>query len=114
MREQRDISAPREGFWLVRLRKDGPLVPATITRHQTLFDPAHPTVLMERSPHLSARIGFDYVPISDVWERRGTVITKAEYDYQMRLAAWARVHAPSDPRAKPRAPIDHMTAPIPF
>lgn len=109
MREARRIDLPQAGYWLVRLVKSGPLVPATITRHQTLFDPDHPAVLMERSPHLSARIGFDYVSVSEVWERRGTAISKAEYEHQLRLAHWARHYAPGDPRANPREPVTAET-----
>lgn len=108
--EPRIAGQHRAGYWMIRRVKDGPEVPAMIQIVHTRFEPAEPSNIMpERSPFWIARIGFDYVPIDHVWLRKGRTITKDEYEYQMKLAAWARAHAPADPRAKPRESVTAET-----
>jgi hypothetical protein len=110
----RVIDRPEPGYWLVRLIKDGPWVPAAIVRVQTMHEPGEPDNLMERSPFLAAEIAGDTVAVDEVWQRRGQPITADEYVQRVAQIKWARQHAPHDPIANPRERIDPLTAPLPF
>lgn len=114
MDERRDISRPQEGYWLVRLVKKGPLVPAAIIREHTTAEPGNPTNKMERSPTLAAYIAGNPCDIDKVWLRRGAPISEAEYKYQVADGEWARSYAPNDPKAEPNKPIDLLKSRTPF
>ena len=105
-RTPRRIDKPEPGFWLMRLRKGAPEVPAAIKLIHTRYEPALPTNLMERSPFLAAFIRGEAVSLSDVWERRGRPITEAEYEYQLRLSGWAKTTTERTPLAQPRETVD--------
>ena len=53
---QRRMDRPEPGFWLVRLAKGAPQVPACIRVVQTLAEPGDPLNLMDRSPFIAAFI----------------------------------------------------------
>ncbi len=106
MTEQRQIDKPMPGYWMIRLAKGAPEVPACIEYEQTTHEPGNPENVMERSAVLTARIRGEVVPIDRVWLRRGRTITKAEHDFQVADARWAERHAPAEPKANPDKPID--------
>lgn len=105
-RAPRRIDKPEPGFWMLKLGRNTPEVPACIRLVQATFEPGEPTNLMDRSPSLVALIRGKIVPLSEVWERRGRAITEQEYDYQLRLAHWADETGEPTPLAEPQAPID--------
>lgn len=100
------IDAPQEGYWLITLAKKGAPVPACILRFHTTMEPGAPLNRMDRSPHVAAFICGDRCEIDEVWLRRRTPITKEEYDFRVRDAAWLRVNAPDDPKASPQKRVD--------
>lgn len=100
------MSKPECGYWLIRLIRNGPLVPACIQRVQTMHEPGEPENTMERSPFLAAFINGEPVHIDRVWMVRGQPIAEAEYKYRCALTDWAQQHAPDMPEATPTKRID--------
>ena len=99
---------PEPGYWMIRLVKNGPLVPACIRWVQTGAEPGEPENVMERSPFLAAFIDEKPVDIDRVWNWKGSgrAIAATEYSYRCADAAWAREHAPTEPAANPKKQID--------
>jgi hypothetical protein len=110
----RALLSPEPGFWLVRLAKGAPLVPAAILRVHTTHEPGNPGNAMERSPFLAAEIAGETCDIDAVWLRKGEPITESEYRFRCADAAHARQWRPDEPQAQPRKAVDWMTAPLPF
>ena len=104
MRETRIIGQPEPGWWMVRLVRGGPEVPAAILRVEVADEPGNPR--QDRSSYLAAFIGGEPVALSDVWERKGRTITEAEYKFQLADARWAKAHAPHEPKADPTRQIE--------
>lgn len=103
MSEARVIGQPQPGYWLVRLVRGGPPVPAAIMRVQTTSDPETGEA-MERSPFLAAFIAGEPADLDAVWHRRGTPIDRAEYERRLARPG----NAPADRR------IDPLTVALPF
>lgn len=112
----RRMDRPEPGYWLMRLVRNGPRMPAAIFWHETTGEPGEPENTMHgtRPRFLSAMIAGKVVALDDVWLRRGDTITKAEYDFRVADAEWSRQHALDEPQAQPHKPINYMTAPLPF
>lgn len=106
---------PQVGYWLVRLRKGGPRVPAAIRWIHTTHEPGRPSNKMERSPFLAAFIMDDPVSLDEVvFARKIETISEEEYQYRVALGHWTAEHAPDEPLANPRRPIDLLKAPPPW
>ena len=114
MKAGRRIDAPRPGFWLIRLVKGGPEVPARIYRHSTTHEPGDPANEMERPSFLLAEIAGEPAELDDVWLRAGRAIDEAEYLFQVADHAHAREWRPRDAKADPRRRIDHLAVALPF
>ena len=112
--EPRAMQRPETGYWLIRLRRGAPEVPACIRYERTTYEPGLPDNRMDRSPILTARINGDIVPWERVWLTRGRAIDRAEYDYRVAVTEWAIENAPDDPAADATRPIDLLTASLPF
>lgn len=112
--EARVIGQPQEGYWLVRLVKGGPRVPACIRKIETKAEPGEPANRMERSSFLAAFINGEPVAIDRVWEVRGEPITRQEHDWRVAITDWSMVHAPTTPEANPTEPIDLSKLPPVF
>lgn len=111
--EPRAISKPQPGHWLIRLIRNGPLVPACIRRVQTTHEPGAADNQMERSAFLAAFINGEPVDIDRVWMVRGQPISRQEHDYRCAVTDWAMQHAPETIEAQPTKRIDLAhTAPI--
>lgn len=108
----RDITKPAPGFWMIRLVKGGPEVPACIAYEATTHEPGDASNAMERPAHLTAYIAGDPVDPSAVWETRGREIAELEYRFQLADLQWRKQHEPS--KANPRTPINLKTEPSPF
>lgn len=111
--QQRDITRPRAGFWMIRMRKGAPLVPARIV-YEITPDPWFPDNPMDRSGEWKAYIGDMEVPLDEVWLRRGIEISQLEYDFQMERRRWAADAMPEHPLANPEQPVDWMQFRLPF
>jgi hypothetical protein len=114
MNEGRPIDAPQPGFWMIRLVKGGPEVPARIFRYVTTHEPGNPDNAMERSPSLVAEIAGEPTELDDVWLRSGRAIDEAEYRFQVADHAHAREWRPRDAKSQPRRAIDLMATALPF
>lgn len=111
----RDITRPEEGWWLVRVTKGGAFVPARIV-YERPADPWFPdNDMSERSGEWRAYIGDrECAHWDEVWLRRGTPISQAEFEHQMdRRRFWAD-HEPEHPLAVPEKPVDWMQSRLPF
>lgn len=106
---------PQPGFFLTRLVKGGPLMPARIWRPCVCTvnggeDGAEhdwqPTC--DRNPPLAAEVNGQPHDVDRVWMSRD-VITEAEYRYLMDTAAWDRANDPTAPMANPAQPINPLT-----
>lgn len=106
--------APRPGWWLCRLVKDGPLVPCAIELRACPHEPGDPSNVMERSPVLVGFVDGEEVHPSRVPWPYGTPTTEADYRYRLANAEWARKHAPHEPIARPKERIDMLRTPLPF
>jgi hypothetical protein len=88
------IDQPREGFFEMRLCRDGPWIGVRFWRDND------GTMLAE----------IDGEPADDVfdtWCRCGSrPITLIEFTYRAMVRDWARRWDPSHPRANPRVPVD--------
>jgi hypothetical protein len=107
----RRIDKPEPGYWLVKAVKRGPLIPAAILWLDTRSEPGNPDNLMERSPHLCGFLAGEPVSPWSIWERRGIPIDEARYRFEVADGAWAKEHAPQEPKANPRQPIDLTALP---
>jgi len=108
----RIINDPQPGHWMVRLVRGGPYVPAKIERIN--HEPGNPANKLDTGPVLLALIGGEPVDPLEIWHRRGRAIGAAEYAYQLEDYLWCRAHAPDEPKANPRTPIDPLTGKLPF
>lgn len=112
----RSMLEPELGYWLIRLVKNGPLMPACIVWHETLFEPDYPENRMDgtRPRFLSAMIADEVVSLDRVWLTKGEEITEAEYKWRCADRAWALEYASDEAIANPRKPVDRATIPLPF
>lgn len=111
----RQIDKPTPGFWLVRLVKNGPRIPASIVLVKTTFEPKNPLNSMpDRSPFLVGYINGEIVDPGRVWQMRGEPISEAEYAFRCRDAAWAKEFAADEPAANANRPIDYLACKPPL
>jgi hypothetical protein len=121
MIEPVQVSEPREGYFKTRLVNSGMWVAVRIWFGSPIIDGEE----QDRSPRwcceVDGRTGRnDYddegnrlgtVPLDpildEVWVHcAGRPISRNEYGFLRKRAAWARQHAPEHPAAKPRQPIN--------
>ena len=120
--EPRVLLRPRPGFYVMRLRRTAPLVPALIYQLCPMVMP-QPTALggpdpeewcrpLDRSPRCGALIDGKGVPIDAVWTARSLrPVTPEEYAFRIGpLRRWARAN-PAMPEARPDKPIDLAALP---
>ncbi len=107
---------PRPGFWVLRMGQGFPWCPARIVMAQTMFEPGEPENDMRgtRSPHLCALISGLPVKMEDVWERRGRVIDRREYDRMMAEIDAARRADVYLPAALPFKKVSLLNVKVPF
>jgi len=114
----RRIDQPVEGFFRIKLVKDGPWVAARIYRVTTKergwlpwpFDMPRPPIpflyaLTYRLPPLRAEINGTPALVEKVWEQ-GSEIDRKEFDFLTAQRQWAEESAPLHPAANPLSPID--------
>ena len=121
-RAARILIRPAPGFYVTRLVRGAPLVPALIYRLCPLVVPQpsapdgpHPEDWcrpLDRSPQYCAQIDGKPVEVDRVWTARSSrPISPAEYQFRMgALRLWARA-SPRMPEARPHLPIDLAALP---
>lgn len=102
----RIVSDPQPGFFVTRLTKCGPMVPAVIWRPCPLEIDHYEGIIqpLDRWPHLQARILDHDVHPETVWST-GRSVPRAEWEYLTATVNWAQVWAPDHPLANPKTPI---------
>jgi len=119
--ESRIIDRPQQGFYVIRLVKGGPLVPARIWRPCACTvpngdDAIDPNALHEwretcdRFPHLRGEIDGKHADLWMVWTS-GRPTTEANWRYMTDVSRWARAHAPHEPEAQPRETVNLAAIP---
>jgi hypothetical protein len=118
----RVLICPRPGFYVMRLTRGAPFVPALIYQLCPMVVPQpgaadgpHPDDWcrpLDRSPHYRARIDGKPVAIDRVWTARTLrAISRAEYQFRIGvLRQWARVH-PRMPEARPQLRVNLAALP---
>lgn len=112
----KDPNIAEPGYWLIRLVRRGPPVPACIKWLVTESEPGWPDNDMRgtRSPTLAAFIEDEPVDLYRVWHATKLAhIDEREYRFRCRGAAWAKKHAPHEAAANPRKPVDLLNQPAP-
>lgn len=102
---------PQCGWYARRLVKGGPLVPARIWLEQDVNEATgelHSDEMLRCDVAGRAEDPFE----AWTWLARHP-ISEGDFNYLTEDSYWAAWHAPDDPVANPRQPIDFLTAPIP-
>ena len=100
---------PIEGFYAVTMTRDGPLVPVHIWYGITP-DPDFPDNPMDRSAVWHFERGHQGVEMDEVWPWCAyRPISERRYRHLLRMENWARVEAPAEPEANPRAKVNWDT-----
>jgi hypothetical protein len=120
--EPRMLLHPRPGFYVMRLRRGAPLVPALMYQlcpmvipQPTSVDGPNPDEWcrpLNRSPRFAALIDGTAVPVDRVWTARSLrPISPAEYAFRIGpLRRWARAN-PVMPEARPDRTVDLAALP---
>src|SRR5580700_3704962 len=120
--EARMLLRPCPGFYVMRWRRDAPLVPALIYQLCPLVMP-QPTAVdgpnpdewcrpLDRSPRFAALIDGKPIAIDRIWTARSLrPVSPAEYAFRIgQLRRWARAN-PQMPEARPHKPVDLAALP---
>jgi hypothetical protein len=98
---------PEVGWYKIRLVKGGPWVPARIWLEQNI-DPASGELVADEE--LRAELNGNSADPYDQWIwLSARPISEQEFLYMEDLRRWAAWHAPDEPAANPRTPIDFQT-----
>ena len=100
---------PQCGWFKLRLVKGGPFVPARIWMFQPIEDGE-----LVGDETFQCEVNGKFADAEDQWHWLcQNPITKAEFDYLTASLAWAADHAPDEPMANVRQPIDWQKVPTP-
>lgn len=102
---------PEAGFFKRRLVKGGPFVPARIW----LYSPTDPeTGDLCGDEVLQCEVDGQYRDPEQEWSWLcGNPITEAEFNHLTALRQWSEQHAPTEPYASPRQPVNWLAVPTP-
>lgn len=104
-------SEPQCGWFKRRLVKHGPWVPARIWLDQEIDMDTGELLADERLLcevlHVRSDAAEQWAWLCD------NPISKAEYDYLVAAFAWSAQHAPHEPRANPKQPVNWLYVPVP-
>lgn len=103
----RAINQPEPGYFLMRLIKGGPHVPAQICRN----DSGVWWAVVNGQGH-AAHTDPALAPLVFTIWHSGQEIDRATYEHRLKLKEWAEKHHPDHPAAKPREKIDRLKTPI--
>lgn len=100
------------GWFKRKLVKDGPWVAARIWMHQPI-DPE--TGELEGDEFLLCEVAGKPRDAGDQWTwLASNPISKADYEFMLADARWAKTNAPTDPIANPDQPVNFLKSPLPF
>lgn len=105
-------STPECGWFKRRLVKHGPFVPARIWLKVELDDDTGELIGDEV---MLCEVDGQRRDAAEEWQWLcAHPISEAEFKYLSAAVAWSREHAPSEPMATPRQPVDWSRVPNPF
>lgn len=99
----RAVAEPQPGFFLIRLVRKGPQVPARICHENGVW-----WAIVDSQTFPSASDPAAAPRVFPIWHG-GEEITEAEYQHRLALKRWAQAHQPDHPAANPGRPIDLTT-----
>lgn len=101
---------PECGWFKRRLVKGGPEVPARIWMYQ----PTDENGDLCDDEKLQCEVDGRFADPHEQWSWLcGIPITEAQFNHLTALRQWSEQHAPNEPYANPRKPVDWMTVPTP-
>lgn len=101
---------PQCGWFQRRLVKDGIMVPARIWMDQPTDDEGD----LVADEVLRCEVNGEYAKPEDQWTWLcGNPIRESDFHYMMARKAFAEEHAPHEPAANPRQPINWLDVPTP-
>ena len=109
MESPRTLNRPRTGYWLVRLRRNGPEIPAAIV--SITHEPGNAENILSTGPVFVANIGFTEVDPLYVWHRKGRPISQEDYNLAMAQLAWDRNWDSAAASLRPFDPVDLTAIP---
>lgn len=96
---------PRPGWFKRRLVKNGVFVPARIWMFQWVDDAGD----LVGDEVLQCEVDGEYADPAEAWSWLcSNPITEAEFNHLTALRQWAAKHAPGEPYADPRKPVDWL------
>lgn len=107
MQQSFDINVPIAGFYKSRMVRGGPWVPIRIWNGPPK-DPLTGEELDRSWRWQAERLGRE-IDVFTVWPYCAMhSITREEYDFLLADHKWAVEHAPDEPAANPKTPINHL------
>lgn len=115
--QRRFLSEPHPGFFAFRLVRDGPWCPAVLYRECPMVHPdvyLHPDLWCSHVDRggprmrLQARVIDQPHPVDPIWIH-GRFIPFWRWRHMMAVFAWAKVHDPQSPQARPGRPVNPRT-----
>jgi len=101
---------PQCGWFKRKLVKDGPFVPARIWVYQPVDDEGD----LCDDEAMQCEVDGKFADPEEAWSWLcGNPISEAEFKHLTALRQWSEQHAPSEPYANPRKPVDWMNVPTP-
>ena len=102
---------PQCGWFKRRLIRGGLFVPARIWMYQPT-DPETGDLVADEA--LQCEVGGRFADPEIQWPwLNGRPISEQEFNYLTALAGWTAEHAPGEPFANPRQPVDWLKVPTP-
>jgi len=103
----RSVETPEPGHFVLRLVRGGPQVAARIVHDDTGW-----WAEINATKYPAAADPFEAEGIARIWHY-GRRVDVPEYEYRLKLAAWAREHDPDHPMANPERPVSpNATKPV--
>lgn len=105
-----DPNEPQCGWYVRRMIRGGPYMPAEIWMEQLVVDGE-----LVGDERLLCEVDGKPASALDQWTfLAARPITQKEFRHLRKLSTWTKVNAPGEPLANPGQPVDHLKTPIPY
>lgn len=103
------VDRPEPGFWLIRLVKRGPYVPARIYWSEGIDPDTGESI--DRPRLLCGEVAGEPCDPFDIWLTRRKPIDEKDFRFRTDEIRWLRQNKPDTPQCHPRRPIDFTNLP---